>query len=364
VLAIDFGGTKIAVAACRIADPAHAGGPAGAELPGAPAADTAEPEGMLVTSDVVETAPELGAEANLARGVELAVRLLGGERAAAVGACTFGIPREDGVALSPAIEGWDRLPLRRRLADAFGAPVAVDTDVKAAASAEVRHGALAGADPALYLNLGTGLAVALVAGGRVIRGAHGAAGEVGSSLLRVAGVNGAGGVLEDVVSGMGLARAVATRSHGPGRRTGADAGRVAALFESVGQDGSDPRLEAILDTFLEELCFHMVNLSVALDPQRIAVGGGLVRSWERIEGSLRAALDAHVPYPPQLVTGAYPFDAALRGAVDLGLELAGVSGTVAGLVPPTAFDGQAASAAGTGRTREDLVKTTKGGRQC
>lgn len=301
VLAIDFGGSKIAVAVHRSTGQAAAG--AEAEIQG-----------------VVDTSPELGAEANLVLGVELAKELLSGAPVSAVGAATFGIPADDGVALSPAIEGWDKLPLRRRLADAFGAPVVVDTDVKAAATAELRHGALVGADPAIYLNLGTGLAVAIAANGAVVRGANRAAGEVGYCLLRNS-PRGDAGVLEDVVSGMGLARAVAAAAPSSSGRTGADSGVVAALF-AAGSDGSGSSVERILAAFLDELCFHMVNLTVALDPQRIAVGGGLVRSWERIEGPLRAALERHVPFPPELVTGAYPFDAALRGAMDLGLELA------------------------------------------
>ena len=44
------------------------------------------------------------------------------------------------------------------------------TDAKAAALAEVRWGALADCDPAVYLNLGTGLSAALVVGGQVIVG--------------------------------------------------------------------------------------------------------------------------------------------------------------------------------------------------
>ena len=46
----------------------------------------------------------------------------------------------------------------------------------------MRWGALAGYDPALYLNLGTGLAAAIVTGGQVLSGGNGAAGEIGYSL--------------------------------------------------------------------------------------------------------------------------------------------------------------------------------------
>jgi glucokinase len=78
----------------------------------------------------------------------------------------------------------------------------------------------------------------------------------------------------------------------------------------------------VLDDFLTELCFHLVNLAIAVDPQRIAVGGGMVRSWDQIAPRMRAALDAAVPYPPELVIAAYPFDAPLIGALAHGVAAA------------------------------------------
>ena len=65
-----------------------------------------------------------------------------------------------------------------------------------------------------------------------------------------------------------------------------------------------------------------MNLTIAVDPERIAVGGGMVRSWAALHGPLRRALDAAVPYPPELVRAAFPFDAPLLGALALGLEAA------------------------------------------
>jgi glucokinase len=61
---------------------------------------------------------------------------------------------------------------------------------------------------------------------------------------------------------------------------------------------------------------------IALDPARVAVGGGMVRSWDVLGAALEKALDAAVPYPPELVLAAFPHDAALLGALALGVEAA------------------------------------------
>jgi glucokinase len=80
--------------------------------------------------------------------------------------------------------------------------------------------------------------------------------------------------------------------------------------------------------FLDELSFHLVNLTVAIDPDRVVVGGGMVRSWNRLRPTLAAALAAAVPFPPDLVLAAYPFDAPLIGALALATTAYQLSRTV------------------------------------
>jgi len=295
VLGLDFGGTKIAAAVCDADD------------------------GGLLGTTIISAAADLGAAANLVRAIDTGRELLGrvaaGRTLAAVGVSTFGIPGVDGIALAPAIDGWADLAIARDLSKAFdGVPVRVATDVKAAARVESERGSLAGCDPAIYLNLGTGLAVAIVAGGTVIEGRNGASGEIGYNLRGRADVGRALAdriPLEEVVSGGALLSAA--------RETAPELDSAAAVFAGA---AGHPALGRLLDEFLTELAFHLVNLTIAVDPQRIAVGGGMVRSWDIISPRLRAALDAAVPYPPELVPAAYPYDAPLIGALALGVEAA------------------------------------------
>lgn len=297
VLGLDFGGTKIAAALSSL-------------------------DGTRLDEDVIDTDSAAGADANLDSAVEIGRSMLArhraeksGPRLAAVGACTFGLPLEDGVELSPAVPGWDRLPLRRRLEEAFGVPAAVMNDAKAAALAEARGGALQGASPGLYLNVGTGLSAAVVQDGRVLAGAHGAAGEIGYNLRHLEDVEKSAqetdGILEDLVSGRGLAASASALDPD-------SAGGASAVFARAGER----RYRELISAFISELAYHLVNLVIAIDPETLAVGGGIVRSWDVLEPPLRRAIDAHVPYPPKLVLGAFPHDAALRGAVELGLQTA------------------------------------------
>lgn len=282
VAGLDFGGSKIAVAVARL---------------------SAAP---LATA-TIGVRPDESAEQTFGRGVDAVRSLLADVDAAAtpaaVGACSIGIPRRGGVDLAPNLSGWEQFPFGARVQAAFpGVEVRIGNDVKAAAEAELADGALAGCDTGMYVNLGTGLAAALVISGRVVAGAHGAAGEIGYN-RRDPFAAADETRLEDVVSGKALAAASALALGLPD---------VAALFDRA---HTDPRAQRVCAQFLDELAYHLVNLTIAVDPARVVVGGGLVRLWEQLRPPLAEALEAAVPFPPELVRGAYPFDAPLRGAL-------------------------------------------------
>jgi glucokinase len=76
----------------------------------------------------------------------------------------------------------------------------------------------------------------------------------------------------------------------------------------------------VADQFTTELAFHVVNLAICIDPVRIAVGGGMTRSWDRIRPQLDAALNSAAPYRPELVLADFPFDAPLMGALALAVD--------------------------------------------
>jgi glucokinase len=284
VLGLDYGGTKIAAAVSDLA-------------------------GNRLASTTVGSDAALGAQASFGRGIEVCRDLLSatapGRELIAVGVSTFGIPFEDRVELAPAI------------------------DAKAAARAEVRWGVLAGCDPAVYLNLGTGLAVAIVVGGQVVDGVNGAAGEIGYNLRAMADVGlplDQRAQLEHMVSGQALAERAADQGGGLGEGgTGRRAGGGSQLLTAAdvfAASAADSGLDGLIADFTRELAFHLVNLAILVNPARIAVGGGIVRSWARIRTPLQHALRTGTPFPPELVVAHFPYDAPLLGAVAMAVDAA------------------------------------------
>jgi glucokinase len=287
VLGIDFGGTKTAIG---LAD--HAG--------------------CLVRQARLSTEAEAGAEQVVARALAAARDLLGERKPAGVGVVSPGIVLPEKILLAPNVPGWERLRLRDLVAAEFGPAVAVGTDVKAAALAEARWGALAGADPAVFLSLGTGIAAAIVVGGQVLGGANGAAGEIGYNLRGTADTASfatGSAPLEEAVGGRGL-----------GRRAGERLGRPVTAAEVFDLARDDAVAEVLVSEVLDELSMHVANLAIAIDPRRIAVGGGLLGSAGIVLPALRERLAAAVPFPPELVAARFGQDAALHGAIALATE--------------------------------------------
>jgi glucokinase len=290
VLALDFGGTKIALA-------------------------TADSAAHPIRRVRIDTRADDGAETVIARAIAAARGLVDetaatGRRLVAVGAATFGVPQDERIMLAPNVPGWERLPLARRLREGVGVAASVCNDVRAATAAELRWGMLRGSEVGFYLNLGTGLSMGLVVNGRVVDGAHGAAGEIGYNLSRPgdAGVAEGRAPLEEYVSGRAI-----------GERASAYFGRALSTAEVFAAPPDSPIAKFLGDT-LDELALHVSNLAIALDPSRIVVGGGLMEMAEVILPRLRLQLGQAVPFPPEVMAARFVHDGPLHGAIALALD--------------------------------------------
>ncbi|WP_116136009.1 ROK family protein [Trinickia diaoshuihuensis] len=293
LLAIDFGGTKIAMATANLA-------------------------GDVLLESQIPTHAHEGADAVISRMFDAARALISktvaqtGAPLVSVAAVTPGIVEAQGIKLAPNNPGWERLPLADVLRQGFDVRcICVETDVKAAALAEARKGALAGVDCGLYLNLGTGLAAAAVLDGKVLRGAHGAAGEIAYQLRGTAGevpFAQGGAPFEDLASGRAI-----------GDRASAMLGRPVTTAEAFELGLDDARIAALIDETLAYLGVQVANMALLLDPSRIVIGGGMSHI-ARIHGAIRSTLAEAVPYPPEVRRSSFGPGAALQGALILAGE--------------------------------------------
>jgi glucokinase len=99
-------------------------------------------------------------------------------------------------------------------------------------------------------------------------------------------------------------------------------GKPLTAAEIFAAAATDSELDWLIDDFVDELAFHLVNLAILINPARIAVGGGIVRSWARIRPRLQHALRSGTPFPPELVVARFPYDAPLLGALAMAVDAA------------------------------------------
>ena len=286
VLAIDFGGTKVAL--CL------------------------EDASVVLASDRIFIRSGDTAREVVDRTITAATRMLDAcaSSVTAVGIVTPGIVHDHRIELAPNVDGWSDLSLRDLFLDGLDIPlVVVGNDVKAAALAEATSGALAGVDPGLYLNLGTGIAAAMVVNGIVVQGAHGASGEIGYGAVGAGGEldwSGQCAPLEQHVGGRGLGER--------GSQLFGTDGTARSLLELA---RTDAEATAFLRKRVDELARHILTCALLLDPQRIVAGGGMSSATKLILDPLRARLKSAIAFPPEIVESSYGADASLRGAVEL-----------------------------------------------
>ncbi len=117
---------------------------------------------------------------------------------------------------SPVMSGWDGVPLAPYFADLAPAPLFVGNDADVLARSELLGGAGDLGD-VLVVKASTGLGLGIIAGGRVLSGHLGAAGEIGHTIVDAAGDLpcrcGAVGCLETIAGGWSLVARMAESGH-------------------------------------------------------------------------------------------------------------------------------------------------------
>lgn len=189
----------------------------------------------------------------------------------------------------------------------LGIDVAVDNDATCAAIAEWLVGAGRGTSDLVMVTLGTGIGGGVVAGGRLVRGVNGFAGEIGHMVVDPDGPPcpcGRRGCWERYASGSGLGRlareaAVGGRLPRVVQLAGGDPELVRGEDVRSAAEEGDPDALAVIDEFARWVAVGLVSLTNALDPEVFVLGGGLAASPEIYLGPIAHWFD-ELLYAPAL----------------------------------------------------------------
>src|ERR1043166_545836 len=263
-------------------------------------AGVVSPSGDVLARDGLATLTQEGPDAIIPQIAQLIGRMRQGREVVAVG---VGMPGTLDVAngivhAAPNLPGWLEFPLVRKLSAAIGLPVTLENDANCAAIGEHTCGAGAGLQHMVLLTLGTGIGGGMILGGKLWRGADGAAGEWGHTIVRIGGRRcncGQFGCLEAYASASNTAlRATEAVQSGRDSSLGRllrERGHLTSKdVEQAAQQGDSVAREIWQET-CEILAIACINIQHAVNPECVVLGGGMSAAGTVLLDGVRAAID-------------------------------------------------------------------------
>ncbi|HEY6991321.1 MAG TPA: ROK family protein [Bryobacteraceae bacterium] len=281
VLAVDFGGTKTALA-------------------------------FVDDAGRVTDKQKLAAEYTLAGSMRQVAEFVNAARVERVGILVPGIyDAKTGAAWAPNLWGMERVPLRAAAEQALGIPVAIASDRAGYALGEEWLGVARGLDDVVFVAVGTGIGVGILSGGRVIEGARGIAGAAGWMVL--------GDPWKEEYRQCG---GWETEAAGPAlaRRAGMESAEAVVAAARAGES----KARAALDTTADYLALGVAALISVLNPEMVVLGGGLLHASDlmidRIRGNALRWTQPIAAQSTKIEKTALGEDAGLLGAARVAMK--------------------------------------------
>lgn len=192
---------------------------------------------------------------------------------------------EDGVILSSSNLNFDYVNVRREIQKYINVDVYVENDANAAALGEVICGAAEGEENVVVVTLGTGVGGGLVSNGKINRGSHFGAGEIGHQVIRFGDGEPCGcgrrGCWEQYASATALIRQAQTAAstHPESKLVSLSKDHLieninAKVVFDAAQAGDEVAAQ-VLDTYFKYIACGVTNIINTLEPSMIVLGGGM-----------------------------------------------------------------------------------------
>ena len=184
---------------------------------------------------------------------------------------------------APNLPSLVNFGLKAALQDRLGWPVFLENDANAAAVGEMWLGAARGCSDVMSVTLGTGVGGGLILDGKLWRGLHGSAGEIGHTTVDpFSGLKckcGNTGCLELFASATAIVRMTREKLSLFPESSLKDGKLTAERVYDAGRAGDELALE-VFKRFGMYLGIGLANLINFIDPQIIVISGGAANGWD------------------------------------------------------------------------------------
>ncbi|MGI6005037.1 MAG: ROK family protein [Christensenellales bacterium] len=237
---------------------------------------------------------------------------------------------EKGILYKAVNLGWTDMPVKSISQRILGKPVYIENDGNVAAWAEFLTGGCRGVESAVLLTLGTGLGGGVILNKRLHKGSRNyLAGEIGHTTLYPGGITcvcGCTGCAEMYTAATGLilmGRQAMQKDPNGALAEAAGYKRenmTAKIVTDLARAGNAAAVE-IWDRYTGDLAMVCMNISYMLDPDVIALGGGVSAAGEFLREMVQKKAEARFFYPHQSIQinlAQLGNDAGIIGAALLG----------------------------------------------
>lgn len=191
--------------------------------------------------------------------------------------------------------------LREDLQKRIDLPVEISNDASVAAVAEFRRGALQNVRNGVLITLGTGVGGGIIVNGHPFSGSFGVGSEIGHMVV---GENdyvcncGRIGCLETFSSATAIIK-YTQKQMKSGRKSsylesiGVEAEQLEAKHVIDGAKIEDPLCKEAFDRLVHYLVVGLINIVVFIDPEVVALGGGVAKAGDFLLDAIETELEKH-----------------------------------------------------------------------
>lgn len=210
------------------------------------------------------------------------------------------VDRTEGTVIGAYNLNWTTSqPVKQLIEEGTGIPFAIDNDANVAALGERWRGAGENEDDVVFITLGTGVGGGIIAGGRLVHGIAGAAGELGHITVDPEGYDctcGKKGCLETVASATGvvrLARDLSNEYSGDSKlKYSIDDGQLITAKDVFDLAKENDKLAvSVIDKVAYYLGMACGSVANVLNPSTIVIGGGVSHAGVFLTDQIKTYFD-------------------------------------------------------------------------
>lgn len=194
---------------------------------------------------------------------------------------------------------WVNYPIREKLQQYINKPVFLGNDANVAAWAEYMGGVGRGTKNFLMLTLGTGVGGGMVLNGKLYTGSHNIGAEIGHTTFKAGGAQcgcGNHGCIEAYCSATALIKRAKAALEKDNDSSLAKAAKISAKTVVDAAAAGDRLALKIFDEYTDDLAQVIASMINFLDPDVIALGGGVANAGEFLLKPVREKYHRYVTF--------------------------------------------------------------------